>query len=73
VAYVSLTPHLEEFIRREVKSGRHSSPSEVILEAARRLEEKKQLHRDIIEERARAVRGGRACLDFTVATCIIVP
>ncbi len=49
MAYVSLTPHLEEFIQNEVQSGRYSSPSEVIREALRLLEEKKQLHRERVE------------------------
>ena len=40
MAYVSLTPHLEEFIQNKVKTGRYSSPSEVIREAVRLLEEK---------------------------------
>ena len=60
MAYVSLTPRLEEFIDREVKSGRYSSPSEVIREAIRLLEEKKQLHRDkLLEELRRGIRVAR--------------
>ena len=45
MAHVSLTPHLEEFIQNEVKSGGYSSPSEVMREALRLLEEHKQLRR----------------------------
>ena len=60
MAYVSLTPRLEEFIDREVKSGRYSSPSEVICEAIRLLEEKKQLHRDkLLEELRQGIRVAR--------------
>ena len=59
MAYVSLTPRLEEFIDREVKSGRYSSPSEVIREAVRLLEEKKQLHRDKLEELRQGIRLAR--------------
>ena len=60
MAYVSLTPRLEEFIRREVKSGRYSSPSEVIREAVRLLEEKKQRHRDkLLEELRQGIRVAR--------------
>jgi antitoxin ParD1/3/4 len=58
MAYVSLTPRLEEFIQREVKSGRYSSPSEVIREAVRLLEEK-QLHRDKLEELRQGIRLAR--------------
>ncbi len=59
MAYVSLTPQLEEFIQREVKSGRYSSPSEVIREAVRLLEEKKQLHLDKLEELRQGIRLAR--------------
>ncbi len=59
MAYVSLTPRLEEFIQREVKSGRYSSPSEVIREAVRLLEEKKQLHLDKLEELRQGIRLAR--------------
>ena len=40
---VSLTPHLEEMIRRKVESGRYSSASEVVREALRLLEEHDRL------------------------------
>ncbi len=58
MAYVSLTPRLEEFIQSEVKSGRYSSPSEVVREALRLLEEKKQLHRERVEELSKAIQAG---------------
>ncbi len=59
MAYVSLTPHLEEFIQREVKSGRYSSPSEVIREAVRLLQDKKQLSRSRDEEIRQGIRLAR--------------
>ena len=59
MAYVSLTPHLEEFIQHEVKSGRYSSPSEVIREAVRLLQDKKQLSRSRDEEIRQGIRLAR--------------
>ncbi len=59
MAYVSLTPHLEEFIQREVKTGRYSSPSEVIREAVRLLQERKQLSRSRDEEIRQGIRLAR--------------
>jgi antitoxin ParD1/3/4 len=40
---VSLTPQLEAMIRERVDSGRYSNASEVVREALRLLEERKQL------------------------------
>ena len=59
MAYVSLTPHLEKFIQGEVKSGRYSSPSEVIREAVRLLQERKQLRRNEDEEIREGIRRAR--------------
>ncbi len=60
MAYVSLIPRLEEFIQHEVKSGRYSSPSEVIREALRLPEDQKQRHRERVEDLTTAVRAGAA-------------
>ena len=38
--HVSLTPQLEEFVKRKVESGLYHSSSEVIREALRLLEER---------------------------------
>ena len=54
MAHVSLTPHLEEFIQAEVKTGRYSSPSEVMREALRLLEEEK-LRRALTPEQERMI------------------
>jgi antitoxin ParD1/3/4 len=40
---ISLTPQLEEFIRRKVNSGLYHSASEVVREALRLLEERDRL------------------------------
>jgi antitoxin ParD1/3/4 len=37
---VSLTPHLEQFIAKHVKSGRYQSASEVVREALRLLQDR---------------------------------
>jgi antitoxin ParD1/3/4 len=39
---VSLTPHLEDFIRQTVNAGRYQSASEVVRTALRLLEESEQ-------------------------------
>ena len=41
---VSLSPHLEEFIRQQVSAGRFQSASEVVQTALRLLEEQAQIH-----------------------------
>ena len=42
---VSLTPTLERFIARKLKSGRYQTASEVVREGLRLLEERDELHR----------------------------
>jgi antitoxin ParD1/3/4 len=37
--HVNLTPHLDRFVLRRVKSGRYNNASEVIREALRKLED----------------------------------
>ena len=54
MAYVSLTPHLEKFIQGEVKSGRYSSPSEVIRGGIRHARE--QMERGEVYDREEAFR-----------------
>lgn len=46
---VSLTPQLEEFVRRKVESGLYNNASEVIREGLRLL-----IERDVAKERDRA-------------------
>jgi antitoxin ParD1/3/4 len=42
---VSLTPKLEKFVKAQVKSGEFNSASEVVREALRLLQERKEVHR----------------------------
>ena len=54
---VSLTPELENLIRRKVETGRYGSASEVIREALRLLDERDQLtelHKDEIRKKIAA-------------------
>ena len=55
---VSLTPELEEFVRRLLASGRYTSASEVIREALRLLAEREKLKEARVEElRGQVARG----------------
>ena len=40
---IHLTPQLEQFVQSKVQSGRYSSPSEVVREALRLMEQKEEL------------------------------
>lgn len=46
---VSLTPHFDNFVQNQVKSGHYHSASEVIREALRLLEEQKAMKQAHIE------------------------
>lgn len=55
---VSLTPELEKYIQKKVKTGRYSSASEVVREALRVLEQKEQEYeRELAEFQAELDRG----------------
>lgn len=47
---VSLTPELEKFVARKVKSGRYTSASEVVREALRLLEREEKTREEQIQE-----------------------
>lgn len=53
---VSLTPELEKYIQKRVKSGRYTTASEVVREALRLMEQKD-------EEREAALKEFRAEID----------
>jgi len=55
---VSLTPQLEDLIKKKVESGLYGSASEVMREALRLLDERDRLHTMRLEElRAEIKRG----------------
>ena len=62
---ISLTPHLEELVKRKVDSGLYVSASEVMREALRLLEERDRLNAMRLEELKAAIKKG---LDSGVAT-----
>ena len=58
---LTLGPHWEKFVRREVASGRFASASEVVRAALRELEERRkrlEALRDHLEEGARQAKRG---------------
>ena len=68
---VSLTPHLEAFVRAKVETGRYTSSSEVVREALRLLEQVEDVRQrgldalnDDLAEAVRSLdRGGGTPLD----------
>lgn len=54
---VSLTPKLEKYIQKKVKSGRYTSASEVVRESLRLLEQNDEYERELREFRAELDRG----------------
>ncbi|MGA2938343.1 MAG: type II toxin-antitoxin system ParD family antitoxin [Syntrophobacteraceae bacterium] len=55
---VSLTPQLEELVKKKVDSGLYGSASEVMREALRLLEERDRIHALHIEELRAEIRKG---------------
>lgn len=55
---VSLTPQLEEFVRRKVETGLYTSASEVVREALRLLESKERTEREKLEALRRDIQEG---------------
>ncbi|MFZ5453501.1 MAG: type II toxin-antitoxin system ParD family antitoxin [Thermodesulfobacteriota bacterium] len=57
---ISLTPQLEELVRKKVESGRYGSASEVMRAALRLLEERDRLQALRLEELQEEIRKGLA-------------
>lgn len=55
---ISLTPHLEELVKRKVDSGLYVSASEVLREALRLLEERDRLYALRLEELRTEIKMG---------------
>jgi antitoxin ParD1/3/4 len=64
---VSLTPQLEELVKKKVDSGLYGSASEVMREALRLLEERDRIHSMRLEELRAEIRKG---LDSGEATSL---
>jgi antitoxin ParD1/3/4 len=56
--HVSLTPHLDEYVRKKVESGLYSSSSEVVREALRLMEEQDRLREIRLEELRKEIQKG---------------
>lgn len=56
--HVSLTQHLEAFVREKVESGRYNNASEVVREALRLLEQHDELHQLKLDRLREAVHSG---------------
>ena len=56
--HVSLTPHLEKYVREKVKTGLYNSSSEVVREALRLLEERDRLREIRIDELRKEIQVG---------------
>jgi antitoxin ParD1/3/4 len=55
---ISLTPQLEELVKKRVESGLYGSASEVMREALRLLEERDRIHAMRLEELRAEIKKG---------------
>ncbi len=55
---ISLTPQLEDMVKRKVSSGRYGSASEVVREALRLLEERDHIQTMRLEELRAEIKKG---------------
>lgn len=55
---VSLTPEIEQFIQRQVESGKYASADEVILAALRAFEEQERIYKGRFEELRQEIMVG---------------
>lgn len=65
---VSLTPQLEDLVRRKVESGRYNSASEVIRDALRLLEEEDKVRELRLEALREKIQRGVDQLDQGLGT-----
>lgn len=55
---ITLTPEMELFVERKVKSGRYNSANEVVCKALEQLDEQDRLDQEWLEEvRAKIIEG----------------
>jgi antitoxin ParD1/3/4 len=57
---VSITPQMERFVARRVRSGRYQSASEVVREGLRLLEERELAREAIVEDLRQRIASGMA-------------
>jgi antitoxin ParD1/3/4 len=55
---INLTEHFNEFVERQVSSGRYSNASEIVREALRLLEEQEQVRKAKLKALRQAVKQG---------------
>src|SRR5262245_25648613 len=55
---INLTEHFDDFVQRQLSSGRYSNASEIIREALRLLEEREQERHAKLQALRRAAREG---------------
>lgn len=70
---LSLGEHWEEFIKKEISSGRYSSASEVVRDALRAMEDRKsklEALRTHLAEGASQARNGEFVDDFSMDSLI---
>ncbi len=60
---VALSPHLETFVREQVKKGRYNNVSEVVRDGLRLLEQRQQEDAAKLEALRRAVAAGVADIE----------
>ena len=60
---INLTDHLDEFVERQVASGRYSNASEIVRESLRLLEEQEQERKAKLKALRQAARQGFGEID----------
>jgi len=55
---VALTPHLDKYVERKIKSGRYQSASEVVRESLRLMEQQERERRETLTKMRVQIRSG---------------